>query len=208
MAYGRRLIATSVTALVLSLVFTSSASAATISPDRWAPKFCGVVSDWQSSLRNRLQTFETSVRSEPKSVSAAKAVFVKFLDAVLTDTNHAVAALDRTGSPNAPNGKKIEALFVDGLRSAASLFKSAKSEIQHAQIKSLRQLGSLGKTVGAKITKGAAAITKSSAKAEKLDTSGKLAAALGHEPKCASAIPSGSGSGSSSSSGQTSPQSG
>jgi hypothetical protein len=181
----RRLVVATVIAVLVLAVVATPASAKTVTPEEWAPKFCSALSNWQDKLTTDGDAAEAALSGKVSNLKQAKSQLVSFLGKSVTNTKNAVSAIQNAGTPNSENGDKIEAAFVSGLQSAAALFQSAKAKAQTASTKNLASFEKVTTQVTSALNKGGDAIDKSFSKIETLDTNGTLGAAIEADPSCA-----------------------
>jgi hypothetical protein len=181
----RRVFVVTTVTVALIVGFAGVASAKTVSPGVWAPKFCAALSSWQDKLTTDGTAAQDVLSGQVTNLAAAKAELVSFLAKSVANTDRTVSAMQKAGAPSSPNGTQIAQAFVDALVSASTLFQSAKTKAQQAPTKSLKSFESVISQVTSALNKGGTNIAKSFASISKLDTSGQLAQSLQNEPSCA-----------------------
>jgi hypothetical protein len=181
----RRGLAISVTAgLVTTFALADAASAKTVSPERWAPKFCAALSTWQEELTDEVTEVQDALSGSESNLKARKSRVASFLAKTVATTDRTVAALKKAGSPRSPNGEKIAGIFVKGLQSASDLFAAAKKTVQSIPTNSAAKFKAAGRSIKAAIERGSSEITDSFGSVAKLDTGNTLVKALEAEPSC------------------------
>jgi hypothetical protein len=177
-----------VSALVLTGVVAGSlgtAHAATVSPDKWAPKFCNAVVDYRQTISQKADSM-TSALETTTDLDAARAQIVTFLGDMVTAAKTAKSQIQHAGSPSTPNGSKIVAKFAGGLDASAKVFAKSKAEAAKISTTSVESFKIDGKKVGSNLTAAGDALNKSFSGIGKLDKGKKLEAAVKAAPECAS----------------------
>jgi hypothetical protein len=181
----RRSFVVTICGFVIVAVTASGASAKTVSPDQWAPKFCTALSKWQDTLNQDSSDAQSALSGDTSNLKQAKSELVSFLGKSVTNSNQTVAALKDAGTPKSTNGAKIANEFVSGMQNASKLFQAAKTKVQKASTSSLTKFNAVTSSVSSALNKGGDAIEKSFTDTASLDTKGELADALQNEPSCA-----------------------
>jgi hypothetical protein len=173
-------------ALVLGLLATSipAASAATVSPSKWAPKFCTAVIDYQTTISDKSDAM-TSALDNVSDLAEARDQIVSFLGDMVTAANTAKKAVQAAGVPSSPNGGKIEALFVSGLGASAKVFAKGKQDATKLPTSSASDFKVKGKELGVNLSDAGQKLSKSFSGINKLDTGKKLENAVKATPECA-----------------------
>ncbi len=176
-------------ALVVAFIATSvpAAHAATVSPDKWAPKFCNAVVTYQQTISDESDNMDTAL-SNTTDLSAARSQIVSFLADMVKAANTAKSEIARAGSPSTTNGSKIEALFVSGLDASAKVFAKAKAKAAKISTSDPSAFAKQGKQVGVDLTNASERLGKGFQSVPKLDKGGKLTAAVKAAPECASLV--------------------
>ena len=99
--------------------------------------------------------------------------------------NTATRRVQQAGSPSSPNGAKIEALFVSGLKASSKLFAKAKSTAAKLPTTSVDAFKTQGTQLGNDLTDAGTELGKSFSGIGKLDKGKKLEAAVRAAPECA-----------------------
>ena len=163
---------------------TTGASAATVSPSTWAPKFCTALEDYQTKISDASEQMTTALEGVT-DLSEGRARIVSFLGEMVTAAKTAKRAIERAGLPSSPNGGKIEALFVKALDASSGIFSDAKAQAAKISIKSKAAFAKEGKQVGVDLQEAGDRIGKSFGGVDKLDTGKKLEVAIKAAPECA-----------------------
>lgn len=172
-------------ALALGLLVTSipAAQAATVSPSKWAPKFCNAVIDYQTTITQKSDAM-TSALEGVTDLKVARGEVVKFLGDMVTAAKKAERAVKAAGVPSSPNGGKIEAAFASGLGESAKIFAKAKETASKLPIKSMKEFKSKGKQLGRDLSNAGNKLSKSFSGISKLDKGKKLENAVKAAPEC------------------------
>ncbi len=180
----RRLIP--VAALVVCLLITGigTAHAASVTPAKWAPKFCNAIDQYQKTITEQADAMTTALEGVTK-LEAGRAEIVGFLGKMVTAANTAARQVKKAGSPSTPNGSKISATFVSGFKASAGVFADAKAKATKLPTTTPAAFKKKGKQLGQDLTDAGAELTKTFAGIDKLDKGKKLEAALKATPECA-----------------------
>ena len=163
---------------------TTGASAATVSPSTWAPKFCTALEDYQTTISDKSEQMTTALEGVT-DLSEGRAQIVSFLGEMVTAAKTAKRVIARAGDPSTPNGGKIEALFVKALDASAGIFADAKAQAAKISIKNKAAFAKEGKQVGVDLKDAGDRIGKSFGGVDKLDRGKKLETAIKATPECA-----------------------
>jgi len=174
-------------ALALALFATSipSAQATTVSPSTWAPKFCGAIEQYQTTIADAKDQMDTAL-SGVTDLADGRARIVSFLGEMVTAAKTAKRAVERAGNPSSPNGAKIEAQFVKALDESARIFTDAKAKAAKISIASPAAFAKGGKQVGVDLTDAGEKLSTGFRGIGKLDKGKKLETAVRAAPECAS----------------------
>jgi hypothetical protein len=177
---------TCISALVVALLAMSvpAASAASVSPDTWAPKFCSAMSDWQQTITDKGDAMSTELTGLT-DLKEARSKIATFLDDMVTATDHATSAIKKAGSPSSPNGDKISAVFVKGFQQISKLFAKAEKQAEKLPTSSAAAFKAKGKALGQAISGSSDELSKNFASVGKLDKGKKLSTAVQNAPECA-----------------------
>jgi hypothetical protein len=108
-----------------------TAQAATVSPDKWAPKFCKAVQKWQKTLESESKAATDAFGNMSSGdLAGVRAEFVRFLGSDVAATQTAIKSIKQAGTPSSANGAKIQRKIVGGFQSAATVFGTAKTNAQ------------------------------------------------------------------------------
>jgi hypothetical protein len=164
---------------------TAPASAATVAPTEWAPKFCSTIESFGQKLQSDGDAAEAALSGQVTNLKQAKAQLVSFLSKSVANAKHARQALQQAGTPNTLNGAKIAARFSSALHSAQVLFASAASTAGSLSTTSLPKFEATSKKITAALNKGGDAIEASFNDIATLDTDGAIRMAMRATPACA-----------------------
>lgn len=180
--------------VVVGLVAASSvgASAATVSPEKWAPKFCTALSSWQQTIGDKGNALESALSTTTATSTDTAAVLKEargkiaaFLAEMVKATDHAAAGIKKAGTPSSPNGAKISAVFVNGFTAISKEFAKAEGEAKKLPTASADAFKRQGQALGQKISGSADTLGKGFSSVEKLDKGKKLQTAVMAAPACA-----------------------
>jgi hypothetical protein len=172
-------------AVALFVATATPASAATVAPTEWAPKFCSTLESFGQKLQSDGDTAEAALSGQVTNLKAAKSQLVSFLHKSVTNAKHALQGLQKAGTPNTANGVKIAAKFASALRTAQGLFASAASTAGSLSTTNLSKFEATSTKITAALNKGGDAIAKSFGDIATLDTDGSLRQAMQASPACA-----------------------
>jgi hypothetical protein len=117
-------------ALALSLPLHAHAARADMAPVSWAQRFCSAVVDWSDAAQVKEQALEKNI--DPTSLPRSRAVFSRFLDQMVGETDRMITRIDAAGTPAVRSGPAIRAqlravllrargALADARRSAAAM---------------------------------------------------------------------------------------
>ncbi len=181
----RRLCCTGALALALLATSIPAAHAATVSPGKWAPKFCDAVVEYQTTITEKSDSMSTAL-DQGTDLETARDQIVTFLGDMVTAANTAKRAIQAAGTPSSPNGDKIEAAFVSGLGASAKVFAKGEAAAKKLPTGSADAFKTKGKQLGVDLNKAGEELSKSFSGIGKLDKGKKLEAAAKAAPECAS----------------------
>jgi hypothetical protein len=170
---------------------TTGASAATVSPSKWAPKFCTALSEWQTTIQEKgdalttaLDDVDSTGQTAESILSDARDQIASFLGDMVDATDDATDAIKAAGSPSSPNGGKISALFVSGFKSISKEFAKAQSKAEDLPTDSVTAFKTKGKQLGQALSDSGDTLGKGFGSIDKLDKGKKLEAAVKAAPEC------------------------
>jgi hypothetical protein len=109
----------------------ATADAATVSPDKWAPKFCKAVQKWQKTVESESNAATDAFgKMSSGDLTGVRDEFVRFLGNDVAATQTAIKSIKQAGTPSSANGAKIQRKIVGGFQSAATVFDTAKTKAQ------------------------------------------------------------------------------
>src|SRR5437016_1164845 len=122
----RRLVVT--LCLIAGLIGASfgTADAATVAPQKWAPKFCNAFHQWQSTLESTSK--DASSAASATDLTTARDQIVSLIDKEVAATETAIRSVKKAGAPSSANGGKIQSKVLAGFQSVSSAFANAKAE--------------------------------------------------------------------------------
>jgi hypothetical protein len=176
----------SVVALVVTGLLAAAvpaAHAATVSPSKWAPKFCTAIDDYQTTISDAQEQMDAATDGVT-DLTEGRAQIVSFLGDMVTAAKTAKSQVASAGNPSSPNGAKIEATFVKALGASAGVFADAKANAAKISTKSQTAFAKEGKQVGVDLTDAAEKLSASFSGIGKLDKGKKLEAAVRAAPEC------------------------
>jgi hypothetical protein len=160
------------------------AQAASVAPDTWAPKFCTALAQWQTTISTQSEGLTTALEGVD-DLETGRTQIAAYLGKMVVASKLAAKQLQRAGSPSTPNGAKIAAKFVAGLRIAAKEFASAKASAAKLPTATVAAFAKQGKKLSVKLSDAGQAVTKSFSGIAKLDKGKKLEGAVKAAPECA-----------------------
>lgn len=127
------LAAVAVAFLALALPAAGSAARANATPGAWAEQVCAAVADWSAAAEAKADALDKL--PDPKSFLQVRAVFSRFLDEIVRETDRMIVRVDIAGTPAVSRGpairQRLRALLVrsrgllaDARRQAAGLLLS------------------------------------------------------------------------------------
>jgi glucose/arabinose dehydrogenase len=180
----RRLCCTGALVAALLAASVPSAAAATVSPGKWAPKFCTAIDDYQSTISEKSDSMTTALETVG-SLKSARAQIVSFLASMVEAAKTAERQVEKAGTPSVPNGKKIEAALLRGLDASVKVFADGKAQAAKISTKNPTAFKTDGKQVGVDLQKAGAKLQDSFGDIDKLDKGKKLEDAVKAAPECA-----------------------
>ena len=165
-------------------LFAAPAGALT-DPEEWGDTFCTETGGWLSGAQAGAE--ELSAQAEDPSLTPAdgKSLIVDYVSTGADATKAFGQAMKRAGVPDVQNGAKIEAAILAGIAGSEAKLVALEKAAKALPTKSPTAF----QKGAAKLSKGLATFSqpfqKGLTKAESLDTSGDLNAALGSQPSCA-----------------------
>jgi hypothetical protein len=175
--------------LTVSLfAFSSTASAKTVSPDTWVGRMCKTLSKWDDEVQAEARgtKVQAALSGSAANLDEGKALLTKFLGNVVDVTDVAVTSLQKAGTPDVPNGKKIADRIVGGLKEAKRVFVRAQVRARGLSTSDAAAFKSGATALQVGLSAGSEAISASFSGIKKLDTGGKIAAAGKRSAACAS----------------------
>jgi hypothetical protein len=180
----RRVIVTTCLATGVIAASFGTAHAATVAPDKWAPKFCVAVDQYQQTISEQSDAMTTALESVT-DLNTARDEIVTFLGKMVGAANTAATKVKKAGAPSSPNGEKISAKFVSGLKTSAKLFADARAKATKLPTTDVDAFKVKGKQLGQDLTDAGEELSKSFGGIGKLDYGKKLEAAVKAASLCA-----------------------
>jgi hypothetical protein len=180
-------------ALVVALLATSipAAHAATVSPSKWAPKFCTALEEWQTTIQEKGDALTSELENvdaagqTPKSIlTSAREQIATFLGDMVDATDDATDAIKSAGKPSSPNGAKISATFVAGFKAISKEFAKAQDNAEDLPTDSVTAFKTKGKALGEALSNSGDRLSSGFSSIDKLDKGKKLEAAVKAAPEC------------------------
>ncbi len=170
----------------------SGASAATVSPSKWAPKFCTALDEWQTTisakgdaLTSALDGVDGTGQTPEAILSSARDQIASFLGDMVDATDEATDAIKRAGTPSSPNGKKIAAVFVAGFKAVSKEFAKAQTSAKQLPTDSVTEFKAKGEALGQALSDSGSKLGEGFSAVDKLDKGKKLENAVKAAPACA-----------------------
>jgi hypothetical protein len=172
-----------------------NASAATVSPSTWAPKFCGTIDQYETTLSKGAENLNTSLAGTTK-LTNARTQLVAFLGKMQAAAKTATSKMQAAGVPSSANGAQIAGKFVSALDASVGAFAKAKSAVTKVSTSSPAAFKKQATKVGTDLSKAGDRLSSTFDHIASLDSKGELASALQAEPTCSFLANGGSSSGS------------
>jgi hypothetical protein len=179
----RRVIAVGALVFGLSVGAAIPAGASSVSPQKWAPKFCTIVSDWQSTISSKAGDLTSAVSSVTDLETARNEIESFLLDMVNT-TDDAITAIKAAGTPSSANGGKIVQRVISGFKDAKRAFDRAKTKASLLSTSDPSAFRSEGQQIGDDLTAAGDKIGSKLDGIKKLDKDHKLEAAVKKSKAC------------------------
>jgi hypothetical protein len=177
----------SLTALVvvglLVGALSSSASAATVPPSEFAPKFCAALATYQDALGNGGDKLQSSLEGVT-NLKKARAKLVAFLGKMSTAAKQAKSDVQAAGEPSSTSGAEIAGKFVTALDESSALFAKAKAQAAKVSTSSPAAFQKQGTKVATDLGKAATRLSATFDDLATLDSNGELVGAFQAEPSC------------------------
>jgi hypothetical protein len=181
----RRLLCAGGLAAALLVTSVPAADAATVSPDKWAPKFCTALDNWQTTIQEKGSSLGTELTGET-DLDAARDKIAGYLGDMVDATDDAAAAIKKAGAPSSTNGAKISAVFVKGFKAVSKEFASAQKKAEKLSTASPAQFQAEGTALGNAISGSSDELGKNFSAIGKLDKKQELTKAVKAAPECSS----------------------
>ena len=177
----------SVTALVviglLAGALGSTASAATVSPSEFAPKFCSALATYQDTLDSGSDQLQSSLGGVT-NLKKARAKIVAFLGKMSTAAKQATSDVQAAGEPSSAGGSEIAGKFVTALDDSSALFTKAKAKAAKVSTSNPAAFQKQGAKVATDLGNAAIRLSSTFDDLATLDANGELVGAFQAEPSC------------------------
>jgi hypothetical protein len=164
-------------------VAAPGASAATVSPSEWAPKFCTALTDYQSTLTSGSDDLTSSLAGTT-NLKKARAKLVSFLGKMSDAAKTAKKDVQAAGEPSSANGDEIAGTFVSALGQSSTIFNKAKAQAAKVSTSNPAAFQKQGIKVGTDLSKAATTLADTFTGIQTLDSDGELGAALQADSSC------------------------
>jgi len=125
----RRLLCISALALAVLATSVPAAGAATVSPDKWAPKFCTAFQKWQKTITDESAKATASIDGIASGdLASVKDEFVTFLGKDIDATKAVIASIKKAGAPDVSKGTAIQSQILKSFQAAQDIFTQAKTD--------------------------------------------------------------------------------
>jgi hypothetical protein len=181
--FRRVLVSTFVIAGLVAASF-GTAHAATVPASKWAPKFCTAIDDYQQEITAQGTAVDTALAGVT-DLTAGRDELVSYLGKMVAAADTAAKAVQKAGTPSTPNGGKIAAKFVSGLKASSKLFASAKAKAGKLSTTDATAFAADGKQLGQDLTDAGNKLGDSFNGIGTLDKGQKLENAVKAAPACA-----------------------
>ena len=175
---------TAALALATVALFAAPAGALT-DAENWGDTFCTETGNWLSGAQQGAEELSTQAEDPNLTAADGKALIVDYVSTGVDATKAFGQAMKRVGAPDVKNGAKIQASILAGIAGSEAKLVAVEKAAKALPTKSPTAFQK-GAT---KLSKGLVTFSepfqKGLSKAESLDTSGELDAALGTLPSCA-----------------------
>jgi len=180
----RRLFVIAGLAALLSAALALPAGAATVSPSKWAPKFCNALTQWESTLKTEGAAASSAISGHAADLSAARDELVSYLGKSVDATQVAIRKVKQAGTPSSTNGAKIVTKLVAGFQGAAGVFSEAKVNAAALSTTDAAAFASAGTQIQTDLSAASDKITASFNNLPKLDAKNELSRALDKAAAC------------------------
>jgi hypothetical protein len=170
-----------------SAVFVSTvpaAHAATVAPEKWAPKVCSALSGYLDTIDTGSEALNEATDGAT-NLKQARAELVKYYGKLEAAAKKAQKSLESAGAPSSKNGEKVATMFVSALDTSAGIFGKAKTDAAKISTSSPGAYAKQGAAVNKSVEKAGNKLGDSLDKVRTLDADGELLAAVQSEPACA-----------------------
>ena len=181
--FRRVLVSTFVISGLVAASF-GTAHAATVPASKWAPKFCTAIHDYQTTVSEQGDAVDSALTGVT-DLTAGRDQLVSYLGKMVDAADTAAGKIKKAGAPSTPNGGKIAAKFVAGLKASSKLFADAQAKAKKLSTTDAEAFAVDGKKLGTDLSDAAEELSASFNGIGKLDKGKKLEAAVKAAPECA-----------------------
>jgi hypothetical protein len=178
-----RVVAACVAVVVVAVV--AAPAGALADPQQWSATFCTETGNWLSGAQQGAQELTTKAEDPNLTEADGKALLVDYASTGVDSTKAFGQAMKTAGVPDVKNGAKIQAAILAGIAGAQAKLiaveKAAKKLPTKPPLAFQKGAQKLSKSLGT----FSEPFQKGLSKAESLDSSGDLDAALSKQPSCA-----------------------
>jgi len=171
-----------VAVIVVSLAVPAGASS--VSPSKWAPKFCNALVKWQSTLKTEGEAASASISSHSTDLTAARDDLVSYLGKSVAATQTAIKTIKAAGTPSSTNGAKIVSKLVGGFQAASTVFATAKSDAAKLSTTDATAFADAGTQIQTNLSTASSKVTGGFSGIAKLDAKNELNQALAKATAC------------------------
>jgi len=172
--------------LVLTVVgFVAAPAGALADPKQWGDTFCTETGNWLSGAQQGAQ--DLSKQAEDPSLTAAdgKSLIVDYVSTGVDATKAFGQAMKRAGAPDVRNGVKIQVAILAGIAGSQAKLLAVEKAAKALPIKPALAFQKAAQKLSKNLAGFSEPFQKGLSKAESLDSSGDLDAALSTQPSCA-----------------------
>ncbi|MET0420273.1 MAG: hypothetical protein ABW073_01075 [Acidimicrobiia bacterium] len=126
----RRLIICTGLAIMIVTLPVGAAGAKTVSPEKWASKFCSALQTWQKTLKDEEADATAALSGASGDLVALRQRLITFLSNDIAATDDAIDSIKAAGTPSSTNGAKIVNKVTDGFGGASDVFAGSKAKAE------------------------------------------------------------------------------
>jgi hypothetical protein len=181
---SRRVIVVMGVVAVVVVGLAVPAGASSVSPSKWAPKFCNALVKWQSTLKTEGEAASSSISSHSTDLAAARDDLVSYLGKSVAATKTAITTIKAAGTPSSANGAKIASKLVGGFQAAATVFAKAKADAAKLSTTDASAFADAGSQIQTNLSTASDKVTSGFTGIAKLDAKNELNRALAKASAC------------------------